>query len=134
LEQASPKFIIKTLSKFEKFLPNFTTFFKNNKLLIPNCHIYEIFLDNNINHYVNFDQINNIIGDEEWLQGEVDCLCSIASSRIISLSWGVKKKESTHSGALCVCVGDPGSVENHGKHWIHLGHIISIDKNTKQLL
>jgi hypothetical protein len=22
-------------------------------------------------------------------------------------------------------------VENHGKHWIHLRHIISIDKNTK---
>jgi hypothetical protein len=22
-------------------------------------------------------------------------------------------------------------VENHGKHWIHLGSIISIDKNTK---
>jgi hypothetical protein len=22
-------------------------------------------------------------------------------------------------------------VENHGKHWIHLGHIISIDNNTK---
>jgi hypothetical protein len=22
-------------------------------------------------------------------------------------------------------------VENHGKHWIHLGHIISIDKNTE---
>jgi hypothetical protein len=27
--------IYKTLSKFEKFLPKFTTFFKNNKLLIP---------------------------------------------------------------------------------------------------
>ncbi len=22
-------------------------------------------------------------------------------------------------------------MKNHGKHWIHLGHIISIDKNTK---
>jgi hypothetical protein len=22
-------------------------------------------------------------------------------------------------------------VENHGEHWIHLGHIISIDSNTK---
>jgi hypothetical protein len=25
-------------------------------------------------------------------------------------------------------------VENHRKHWIHLGHIISIDKNTKTAL
>ncbi len=44
---------------------------------------------------------------------------------------GAKKKESTNSDALCACVDDCVSVENHGKHWIHLGHIISIDKNTK---
>jgi hypothetical protein len=63
------------------------------------CHMYEIFLENNITHYVNFGQINDIIGDEEWLQGEVNCVCNIASSRIISLSWGAKKKESTNSDA-----------------------------------
>jgi hypothetical protein len=91
-------------------------------------YIYEVFLENNITHYVNFGQINDIIGDEEWLQQEGDCLCNIASSRIIYLSLGAKKKESTNSDALCICVGDCVSVENHGKHWIHLGHIISIDK------
>ncbi len=58
-------------------------------------------------------------------------MCNIASSRIISLSLGAKKRESTNFDALCVCVGDRVSVENHGKHWIHLGHIIIIDKNTK---
>jgi hypothetical protein len=95
------------------------------------CHIYEIFLENHTTHYVNFGQMNDVIGDDECLQGEVNCLCNIASSCIISLSWGAKKKESTNSDALCVCVDDCVSVENHGKHWIHLGHIISIDKNTK---
>jgi hypothetical protein len=95
------------------------------------CHIYEIFLENDTSQYVNFGQINDIIGEEEWLQGEVNCLCNIASSQIISLSWGAKKKESKNSDALCICVGDCVSVENHEKHWIHLGHIISIDKNTK---
>jgi hypothetical protein len=94
------------------------------------CYTYEVFVENNITHYVNFGQINDIIGDEEWLQGEVNCLCNTALSRIISLSWREKKKESTNFGALCVCVSDRISVENHGKHWIHLGHIISIDKNT----
>ncbi len=39
--------------------------------------------------------------------------------------------ESTKFDALCICEGDRVSVENHGKHWIHLEHIISIDKNTK---
>jgi hypothetical protein len=47
------------------------------------------------------------------------------------LSLGAKKKKSTNCDALCVCVGNCVSVENHGKHWIHLGHIISIDKDTK---
>ncbi len=98
------------------------------------CYIYEIFLENNTTHYVSFGQINDVIGDEEWLQREVNCLCNIALSWIISLSWGAKKKQSTNSDALCICVGDRVSVENHGKHWIRLGHIISIYKNTKQLL
>ncbi len=80
---------------------------------------------------MNFGQINDVIGEEEWLQGEVNCLCNIASSQIISLFWGAKKKEPKSSDALCFCVGDHASVENHGKHWIHLGHVISIDKNTK---
>jgi hypothetical protein len=44
------------------------------------CYIYEIFLENNTSQYVNFGQINDIIGEEKWQQGEVNCLCNIASS------------------------------------------------------
>ncbi len=44
---------------------------------------------------------------------------------------GAKKKESSNFDAFCVCEGDRVSVKNHRKHWIHLGYIISIDKNTK---
>jgi hypothetical protein len=39
------------------------------------CYIYEVILENNLTH-----QIHDIIGDEEWLQGEGNCLCNIASS------------------------------------------------------
>jgi hypothetical protein len=95
------------------------------------CYIYEVILENEGTHYVSFRQINDIIVDEEGLQGEGNCLCNIASSWSISLSLGAKKKESTYFDPLCIGVGDRVSVENHGKHWIHLGHIISIDKNTK---
>jgi hypothetical protein len=77
------------------------------------CHIYEIFLENDTSLYVNVGQINGKIGEKEWLQGEVNCLCNIASSQIISLSWGAKKKESKNSDAICVCVCDSVSVENH---------------------
>jgi hypothetical protein len=95
------------------------------------CYIYEVILENNLMHYVSFGQIHDILGDEEWLQGEGNCLCNIASSQIISLSLRANKKESINFDALCICEGDPVSVENHGKHWIHLEYIISIDKNTK---
>ncbi len=43
-------------------------------------YIYEVILENDLTHYVNFGQIHDIIGDEEWLQGECNCLCNIASS------------------------------------------------------
>ncbi len=45
------------------------------------------------------------------------------------ISFFGSKKEGIH--ALCICEGDPVSVEKHDKHWIHLGCIISMDKNTK---
>ncbi len=44
------------------------------------CYIHEVILENNLTHYVNFGQIHDIIGDKEWLQGEGNCLCNIASS------------------------------------------------------
>jgi hypothetical protein len=74
------------------------------------CYIYEVILVNNLTHYVSFGQIHEIIGDEEWLQGEGNCLCNIASCPIIYLSLGAKKKESTNFDALCVCEDDPVSV------------------------
>ncbi len=80
------------------------------------CYIYEVILENNLTHYVSFGLIHDIIGDEEWLKGEGNRLCNIASSQIISLSLGVKKQESTKFDALCICEGDRVSIENHGKH------------------
>ena len=95
------------------------------------CYIYEIFQTNNTKFYVNLGHISDIIGEEEWLHGEANCLCSIVLSRIISLSWGAKKKESKNSPNSCLCVGDLVTVENHGKHWIQLAEIHSIDYSTK---
>ncbi len=44
------------------------------------CYIHEVILENDLTHYVSFGQIHDIIGDEEWPQGEGNCLCNIASS------------------------------------------------------
>jgi hypothetical protein len=43
-------------------------------------YIHEVILENNLTHFVSFRQINDIIGDEEWVKGEGNCLCNIASS------------------------------------------------------
>jgi hypothetical protein len=94
------------------------------------CYVYEVILEKDLTHYVSFGQINDVIGDEEWLQGEGNCLCNIASSQIISLSLGAKKKESTNFDPLCVCEGDRVSVKNHENTGFILD-ILSIDKNTK---
>jgi hypothetical protein len=77
------------------------------------CYIYEIFQMNTTRFHANFGHINDIIGEEEWLHGEVNCLCNIASSRIISLSWGAKKKESRNSPDSCICVNDRVTIANH---------------------
>ncbi len=34
------------------------------------CYVYEVILENNLTHYLSFGQINDIIGDGEWIQGE----------------------------------------------------------------
>jgi hypothetical protein len=58
-------------------------------------------------------------------------LCNIESSRIISLSWGAKKKKSKNSPDSCLCVGECATVANHGNHWLQLVEICSIYYNTK---
>jgi hypothetical protein len=57
--------------------------------------------------------------------------CAILHHLESYLFFWEQKKESTNFDSLCICVGDHVSVKNHGKHWIHLGHFISIDKNIK---
>jgi hypothetical protein len=109
----------------------FTTNQLNMRITMIVTSTYEIFQANNTKFYVNLGQFCDIIGEEEWLHGEVNCLCNIALSRIISLSWGAKKKESKNSPNSCLCVGDLVTVENHGKHWIQLAEIHSIDYSTK---
>jgi hypothetical protein len=57
------------------------------------CYMYEVFHEKDITHYVNFGQINDIIRDEEWLQGEGNCLCNIYSNHMSFLG---SKEEGIH--------------------------------------
>ncbi len=68
--------------------------FSNNK-----DHIYQLTMENDAQStiYVNSALIMDIIGEEEWMKGELSCICNIASGRKVSLTWGLKKKSSDRS-------------------------------------
>jgi len=80
--------LIRTIMKSD---PPFT---ESNLLNEANDHIYQVTLDNvsQSRFYVNYAQILDVIGEEGWMKGELNCICNIASSRIVTLSWGAKKK------------------------------------------
>jgi hypothetical protein len=101
--------------------------------------MYEAVTDTNDSSYhVNLDQVYDIVGEEDWIHGEVNCLASLASSQTITFSWGAKKKESTKQRSVLpdasLQVGNHVVVENHGKHWPHKAEIINVDMETNTAL
>jgi hypothetical protein len=81
-----------------------------------------------MNHLV---QVNDIVGEDDWIHGEVNCLANLASSQMTTLNWGAKKKESRKQISELsdegLQVGDHVVVENHGNQWPHKTEIIDID-------
>jgi hypothetical protein len=73
---------------------------------------------NGSSYIVNLDQVYDVVGEEDWIHGEVNCLLNLASSRTNTLSRGAKKKESINQRSLLfdegLKVGDHVVVENHG--------------------
>jgi hypothetical protein len=99
--------------------------------------IYEVVINTNGSSFlVNLDQVYDIVGEEDWIHGKVKCLSNLASSQIITLSWGATKKESIHQRSILsdegLQVGNHVVVENHGKHWPHKAEIgdINMKNNT----
>ncbi len=74
--------------------------------------------------YVYLSEIYDIIGDEPWINDEVNCLANIGSNQTITLSWVAKKKVSL---AITLHVGDIVIMSNYGTHWQHQAQIVSID-------
>jgi len=98
-------------------------------------YIFKIYTTKGDNYFVNLAQIHDIIGDELWFNGETKHLCNIASNRMISLSWGGKRKESSNSTetpsiSSCPCVGDHVIVSNQGSKWEHRAKIVKIIEST----
>jgi hypothetical protein len=61
--------------------------------------------------FVSHGQISEIIGDEPWMDSEINCLCNVASGRKIWLTLGLKRKSVD---PMEINIGDWVSVSNHG--------------------
>ncbi len=52
---------------------------------------YEAITDSKKSSFlVSLNQINDIVGEEDWIHGESNCLVNLASGRTKTLSWGAK--------------------------------------------
>ncbi len=91
--------------------------------------MYEVVTDTNGSSYLaNLDQVYDIVGEEDWIHGKVNCLSNLALSWTITLSWGAKKKESINLlSDEGLQVGDHVVVENHDKQWPHKAEVVDID-------
>jgi hypothetical protein len=58
------------------------------------------------------------------MKGGFNCICNIASGRIVTLTWGSKKKLSDRSQ---LSIGDDVIVSNHGTKWEHHAKIIQMN-------
>jgi len=101
--------------------------------------IYEVVTDTNGSSYlVNLDQVYDIVGEEVWIHGKVNCLSKLASSQIITLSWGAKMKESINQRSVSsdegLQVSNHVDVEIHGKQWPHNAEIVDIDMEDNTAL
>ena len=59
--------------------------------------IYDIVQTNGLKFSVKYSQINDIIGEEEWVDGKMNTLSNIGSHRIVNLSFGAKKNEKKNN-------------------------------------
>jgi hypothetical protein len=112
-----------------------TNYVENHTITFNNSNedvIHEAVTDTNDSSYlVTLDQIYDIVGEEDGIHGESNCLVNLASSQIITLSWGAKKKECIEQRRVLsdegLQVGNHVAVEYHGNQWAHQAQIIDID-------
>jgi len=71
---------IKDMKLVRTIMKSDLPFTESNLLNEANDHIYQVTLDNvsQSRFYVNYAQILDVIGEERWMKGELNCICNIA--------------------------------------------------------
>ncbi len=112
-----------------------TNYIRNQTMTFKNSNenvLYEAVTDTNDSSYlVTLDQFYEIVGEEDWIHGESNCLVNLAFGRTIMLSWGAKKKKQKEQRRVLsdegLQVGNHVIVENHGIQWPHQAQIVDIN-------
>jgi hypothetical protein len=73
-----------------------------------------------------FGDLQELLCNEEWTEGEMNCLTLIGSNLLTTVSYGARKKE--YWG---IQENDCITVKNHGGYWNHTTKVISIDDKRK---
>jgi hypothetical protein len=85
-------------------------------------YIYKAFMEKS-KFFMSHGQISENIGDEAWMDSEINCLCNVASGRKIWLTLGSKRKSVD---PMEMNIGDWVTVSNHG-NLFHLAQVKEID-------
>ena len=96
--------------------------------------IYQIALDKTPNTFmfVKLEQIDELLGDQPWMKGDMNSLANVGSGRLVNVSWGARKKTNKTNGFLSV--GAIVEVRNHGsKGACYFAEILSLHDKTAEV-
>ena len=71
----------------------------------------------------------DLLGEEAWMNHDMNTLANIGSGRTVTVSWGAKKKTNARHSSF-ISVGDIVEVANHGTKGVYSATIMSISENT----
>ena len=82
--------------------------------------------------YVKLEQIDELLGDQPWMKGDMNTLANVGSGCLVNVSWGARKKTSKTNGFLSV--GAIVEVRNHGsKGACYFAEILSLNDKTAEV-
>jgi hypothetical protein len=44
--------------------------------------------------FVKLEQIDDLLGDQPWMKGDMNALANVGSGRLVNVSWGARKKQT----------------------------------------
>jgi hypothetical protein len=96
-------------------------------------YIYQVINTSSHAYYMYQEQINEIIGDQEWLNSDMNYLFNLAANRWLPLSTGTKKGDTKREliSTIGYGIGNLVGLKNHGDKWDQKAHLMLVDFENK---